>query len=152
MVRTTAASLDYLESDSRAGVYTKKKSVLALERESQRVQCARKAYEEAVDKIERSRLVFVDETGTHVALTRTHAWTRSGVRATGRVPLTGVAGALLAESVLLWAVFASWLFLGGVPGTTARGVLLAVGASSVKAFRDHPTIETPGDDAAIRSG
>ncbi|MFD1276860.1 DUF1275 family protein [Streptomyces kaempferi] len=51
--------------------------------------------------------------------------------ATGRVPLTGVAGALLAESVLLWAVFASWLFLGGAPGTTARGVLLAVGAVSM---------------------
>ncbi|WP_393072411.1 YoaK family protein [Streptomyces sp. LN704] len=51
--------------------------------------------------------------------------------ATGRVPLTGVAGALLAESVLLWAVFACWLLLGGAPGTTARGVLLAVGAVSM---------------------
>ncbi|MEU0036298.1 YoaK family protein [Streptomyces sp. NPDC006333] len=51
--------------------------------------------------------------------------------ATGRVPLTGVTGALLAESLLLWAVFASWLFLDGAPGTTARGVLLAVGAVSM---------------------
>jgi transposase len=42
----------------------------------------------------------VDETGAHVALTRTHAWTLSGQRATGSVPLKGnrlkltVAGAI----------------------------------------------------------
>ncbi len=47
----------------------------------------------------------MDETGTHVALTRTHAWTRSGVRATGRVPLKGnrlkltVAGAIATDGV-----------------------------------------------------
>ncbi len=34
---------------------------------------------------------------------------------------------------------------------TGWAVLLALGASCVRAFRDHPTIETPGGDAAIRS-
>lgn len=47
----------------------------------------------------------MDETGTHVALTRRHAWTPSGVRATGRVPLKGnrlkltVAGAIALDGV-----------------------------------------------------
>jgi transposase len=47
----------------------------------------------------------VDETGTHVALTRSHSWTPSGVRATGRVPLKGnrlkltVAGAIALDGV-----------------------------------------------------
>ncbi|MFJ8006790.1 DUF1275 family protein [Streptomyces fagopyri] len=51
--------------------------------------------------------------------------------ASGPAPLTGVAGALLAESALLWALFAAWLFLDGAPGTTARGALLAVGATAM---------------------
>jgi transposase len=47
----------------------------------------------------------VDETGTHVALTRSHCWTPRGVRATGRVPLKGnrlkltVAGAIALDGV-----------------------------------------------------
>jgi transposase len=47
----------------------------------------------------------VDETGTHVAMTRTHAWAPRGVRATGRVPLKGqrlsltVVGAIALDGV-----------------------------------------------------
>ena len=47
----------------------------------------------------------MDETGSHVALTRTHAWTRSGVRAIGHVPRKGerhkltVAGAIALDGV-----------------------------------------------------
>lgn len=105
MVRSAAAPVDHPESDSRARVYAKKKSVLAVERDSERVQAARKIYQQVIEEIERSRLVFVDETGTHVALTRTHAWTQSGMRATGRVPLKGnrlkltVAGAIATDGV-----------------------------------------------------
>ncbi|MFD8418720.1 YoaK family protein [Streptomyces sp. NPDC059466] len=51
--------------------------------------------------------------------------------ATGPAPLTGVAGALLVESALLWALFVSWLVLDGAPGTTPRAVLLALGALSM---------------------
>ncbi|MGW3159564.1 DUF1275 family protein [Streptomyces sp. NPDC001089] len=51
--------------------------------------------------------------------------------ATGPAPLTGVTGALLAESALLWALFAAWLFLDGAPGTTARASLLAMGAGAM---------------------
>jgi transposase len=105
MVRREAASVDRASSDSVARVHSKKKSVLALERDSERVQAARATYQEAVAKIPRSRLVFVDETGTHVALTRTHSWTRCGTRATGLVPLKGnrlkltVAGAIALDGV-----------------------------------------------------
>ena len=47
----------------------------------------------------------MDETGAHVALTRTHAWTQTGTRAVGYVPLKGerskltVAGAIALDGV-----------------------------------------------------
>ncbi len=47
----------------------------------------------------------MDETGIHVALTRTHAWTPRGTRATGHVPKSGkrykltVAGAIALDGV-----------------------------------------------------
>ena len=136
MVRSEAAPVDHLASDSRVGVYAKKKSVLALERDSQRVQDARKTYEEIIKEIERSRLVFVDETGIHVALTRTHAWTRSGVRATGRVPLKGnrlkltVAGAIALDGVRCLMAYEG--------GTTSESFLRFVNDALVPSLR-------PGD-------
>ncbi|MFF4283653.1 YoaK family protein [Streptomyces kronopolitis] len=51
--------------------------------------------------------------------------------AAGHILLTGVGGALLAESVLLWSVFTSWLLLDSAPGTTARSILLAASAVSM---------------------
>lgn len=78
----------------------------------------------------------MDETGTHVALTRTHSWTPSGVRATGRVPLKGnrlkltVAGAIALDGLRCMMAYEG--------GTTNDAFLTFVNQALVPSLR-------PGD-------
>ena len=59
-----------------------KKSLIASERD----EAARAAWRERTAPVDPARFVWVDETGSHIALTRTHARAPRGVRARGRVP------------------------------------------------------------------
>jgi transposase len=63
-------------------VAAQKKSLHASERD----EAARAAWREAVAGLDPARLVFVDESGTHTALTRWRARAPRGERAIGRVP------------------------------------------------------------------
>ena len=53
---------------------------------SERDEEARKAWREAVAPRDPGQLVFVDESGTHISLTRRYGWAPHDQRATGSVP------------------------------------------------------------------
>jgi len=67
-------------------VATKKKSLHASERDSERVQQARADYREMIASLEVSRLKFVDESGVNLALTRRYGRAPKGLRVVGAVP------------------------------------------------------------------
>jgi transposase len=60
----------------------KKSSLVASERD----EVKRAAWRAAAAALDPAALVFVDETSTHISLTRSHARAPRGVRAIGRVP------------------------------------------------------------------
>ncbi len=68
--------------DCAAGVDTKKRSLGATERN----EAAREQWRQTVKAVDPRRLVFVDESGTHTALTRLFARAPRGQRAYGQVP------------------------------------------------------------------
>lgn len=59
-----------------------KKTLAASERDEQ----ARKAWREAAAQLDPEQLVFVDESGTNISLTRLYGWAPQDHRATGSVP------------------------------------------------------------------
>lgn len=65
------------------GLTLKKKSGVARERCTPEVEAAREAYLQKMQKIAPERLVFVDEAGTHIDMTRRRAWALKGQRAWG---------------------------------------------------------------------
>ena len=66
----------------RLGWTRKKRSLSASEQD----EAAREAWRVRVDGIDPARLVFVDETGSHLGLVRLHARAPRGQRAVGRAP------------------------------------------------------------------
>ncbi|HST87226.1 MAG TPA: hypothetical protein VLJ14_02520 [Ktedonobacterales bacterium] len=64
------------------GLDAEKKSLAASERDEE----ARTAWREAVAQLDPQWFVFVDESGTHIALTRLSGWAPHHQRATGSVP------------------------------------------------------------------
>lgn len=46
----------------------------------------REAFLAATEGLEGNRLVFLDEAGSHISMTREHAWAPVGERVTGHVP------------------------------------------------------------------
>src|SRR3954451_11228583 len=65
---------------------TQKKSLHASERDTPRVRRMRARWRQRRRHWDRRRLVFVDETGVNLALTRTHGRAPRGVRVVGAVP------------------------------------------------------------------
>lgn len=65
------------------GLTLKKKSGVARERCTPEVEAEREAYLQKMQKIEPERLVFVDEAGIHIDMTRRRAWAPEGQRAWG---------------------------------------------------------------------
>lgn len=64
----------------------KKKSLHASERDTPRVQRARREYSEEISKLDVSRCKFIDESGVNLALTRLYGRAPRGERAVGSVP------------------------------------------------------------------
>lgn len=73
---------DHVAGAGAAGLAAQKKSLLASERDER----ARAAWRAEVAALDPARLVFVDESGTHTALTRRRARAPRGERAIGRAP------------------------------------------------------------------
>ena len=65
-----------------AGLDAEKKALAASERD----EAARAVWREAVAHLDPEQLVFVDESSTHIALTRLYAWAPHDQRARGSVP------------------------------------------------------------------
>lgn len=74
-------------SDAEAGgALAKKKSLVASEQGEERIQDLRRRFIAYAKTLDPRRLVFLDESGSHVAMTREYAWTPVGERAVDMVP------------------------------------------------------------------
>jgi transposase len=78
---------------------SKKKAIVPTERDRASVIAARAAFVEKLRLVPLHQLVFLDETGSHVAMTRSHGRGPAGARVMGRVPrnrgvVTTVLGAI----------------------------------------------------------
>src|SRR6266540_753283 len=77
----------------------KKKSLTATEQAEPRIQELRRRFIELAKNLDPQRLVFIDEAGSHIAMTRDYARAPRGERAVGSVPrnagtITPMIGAL----------------------------------------------------------
>jgi transposase len=80
--RPTRESLNDESRDQGPGLDTKKKSVVASERD----EAARAAWREQARQLDSEQLVIVDECGSNIALTPIYARSPKGQRAVGAVP------------------------------------------------------------------
>ena len=90
---------------SRAGFRRRRKTVLAVERGSDRVRAARRAYLDKVRTIDPSQLVFLDESGVQRGMQRPLAWRRPGSVVIGRAvrnrgTVTTILGALSKDGLI----------------------------------------------------
>ncbi|WP_395845077.1 IS630 family transposase [Archangium violaceum] len=86
------------------GTETQKKSLVASEQRSPRVQALRRVFLLLMLLLDPRRLVFLDETGCHTSMTRTHGRAPRGERVVGYVPrvrgaVTTVLGALALDGI-----------------------------------------------------
>ena len=90
-----------------------KKTLTASEQDPE----ARAAWWQAVTLLESDQLVFIDEAGTHTAMTRTHARAPKGQRAFGSVPRNRGGNLTLLAALSKERIQAEWLIEGSVDGT-----------------------------------
>ena len=98
--RTLAELIDALEAETgvrvglatvvrglaKLGITRKKKSLVASERDSERVQLLRERFIAKMSSLPMERLVFIDETGARLDMTRTHGRAVRGQPVPDRVP------------------------------------------------------------------
>jgi transposase len=70
----------------RSGIAAQKKSLHASERDTERVQQARAAYQEEIAALDPQRFKFIDESGVNLAMTRRYGRAPQGERVIGTVP------------------------------------------------------------------
>jgi transposase len=95
-------------------VDSKKKSLKARERN----EAVRAAWREDVAPVDSKDLVFLDETGSHLGYTPTHAWAPRGERASATVPANRGENQTVVAALTLAGVGARMRFDGAM--TTAR--------------------------------
>ena len=81
---------------------------------SERDEEARKAWREAVASLDPEQLVFVDESGTNIALTRLYGWAPHDRRATGSVPRNHGKNTTLVAALAPDGVHEPWLIEGAM--------------------------------------
>jgi len=92
------------------GLDAQKKSLIAAERDED----ARAAWRERVAEVAPERFVFVDETGSHLGLTRLYSRAPRGERAVGRAPRNRGRTRTAVTSLTLGGVGAGLLVEGGI--------------------------------------
>jgi transposase len=97
----------------RAWASLEKKSLVAKERNAPRIAAWREGFLKTVAGIASSRLVFVDETGTHTSMTREYARGPSGERVVGIVPRNRGVVLTVVGAVALDGVRAMMAYEGG---------------------------------------
>lgn len=105
---------------------------MATERDRLDVQQRRIVYAERVRDIAASRLVFVDETGTNVAMTRLFSRAQVGARAFGKVPKNQGVNLTIVGAIALDGVRALMAYEGG---TTREAFLAFVRNALVPSLR-----------------
>jgi len=98
---------------AQAGGITKEKKTLAA---SEQDPEARAAWWQEVIMLDPEKLVFVDEAGTHTAMTRTHARAPKGQRAYGSVPRNRGGNLTLLAALSNRRIQAEWVIEGSVDG------------------------------------
>lgn len=105
------------------GLTRKKKSGIARERCTREVEAEREAFVEQMQSTDPERLVFVDEAGTHIDMTRSYAWAPKGQRAWG-ISTRNVHAAISAIAAMgLRGIRALKTFRGGTTGERFKSFL-----------------------------
>jgi transposase len=91
-----------------------KKTLAASERD----EAARTAWRAAVAKLDPERFVFVDESGTNIALTRLYGWAPHDQRATGAVPRNHGQNTTLVAALAPDGLHVPWLIEGAMDTAT----------------------------------
>ncbi len=90
----------------------KKKTLHANEAETERVQNLRREYWMTIGEVKLSDLVFIDETGVNLAMTRRYARAKKGKRAYGKCPFNRGRNVTLIGAISLKAFLAPFTFEG----------------------------------------
>jgi transposase len=86
--------------------------------QAERNEAARRAWREEAAQRSAERHVFVDETGTHIALTRLYGWAPHDQRAMGAVPRTHGKHTTLVAALTPDGLQAPWLIAGALQSET----------------------------------
>ncbi len=101
------------EGRGAAWLHAKTKSLVAKERDTERIAAWREGFLKTVATIAPSRLVFLDETGTHTSMTREYARCPSGDRVVGIVPRNRGTVLTVVGAIALDGVRAMMAYEGG---------------------------------------
>lgn len=93
---------------------TQKKTLAASERDEE----ARSAWRAAAAQFDPEQLVFVDESSTHIALTRLYGWAPHDRRATGTVPRNHGKNTTLVAALTPEGLHEPWLIEGAMDSET----------------------------------
>jgi transposase len=94
------------------GAVKEKKTLAASEQDPE----ASAAWRQAVTMLDPKKLVFIDEAGSHTAMTRTHARAPKGQRAYGSVPRNRGGNLTLLAALSNTRIQAEWVIEGSVDG------------------------------------
>jgi transposase len=103
----------------------KKKTLHATEQGTPRVQQARLDYWESMRAIDPENLVFIDESGVNLAMTRLYARSPSGERAVGERPQQRGQNVSMIDALTLHGPIALTTILGPMDGLTFTAYLIA---------------------------
>jgi transposase len=116
----------------RLGYSVKKKTLIATERDRADVVRRRREYDERIRRIAPARLVFVDETGSNTAMTRSTSRALVGERAFGKVPKSARINLTVVGAIALDGVRAMMAYEGG---TTREAFLKFIRDALVPSLR-----------------
>ena len=103
-----------MAGDPPAGLDAEKKTLAASERDEQ----ARTAWRQATAQLDPQQLVFVDESGTNISLTRLYGWAPHDQRATGSVPRNHGKNTTLVAALAPDGVQVPWMIEGAMDTAT----------------------------------
>ncbi|HZI77237.1 MAG TPA: IS630 family transposase [Gemmatimonadales bacterium] len=103
-----------MAGDPPPGLDTEKKSLAASERNEE----ARSAWREAIAQRDPGQFVFVDESGTNIALTRLYGWAPHDQRASGSVPRNHGTNTTVVAALAPDGVHVPWMIEGAMDTAT----------------------------------
>ncbi len=146
--------MDHESRNQTAGLDAKKKSIGATERNEEE----RASWQENASKLPTASLVFLDETGSNIALTPLYARAPKGERARGNAPrnrgknttliaalsLEGMGGAMILEGSANTTAFELYIEQILAPGLHAGQIVVMDNLQAHKSARVRTAIEAKG--------